>query len=142
MLFVSLNFVLLLDYNDSSSDSNNCAIKPVVMALDRIVSIILRAAELAFAAIVAGVNGEYLHRSNADSWALGRFIYAEVVAGLSIFFALIWLIPFSGSFIHWPIDIVISILWWVVFGLLVDVSILSLFIESTYCIWNGSLTFV
>ncbi|KAK7419343.1 hypothetical protein QQZ08_010876 [Neonectria magnoliae] len=90
------------------------------MALDRIVSMALRAAELVFAAIVAGVTGEYLHKSNASSWDLGRFIYTEVVAALSILFALIWLIPFSGTFIHWPLDIFISILWWVSFGLLVD----------------------
>lgn len=92
------------------------------MALDRIVSLVLRVAELAFAAIVAGVNGEFLHESRADSWTLGRSIYAEVVAGISIFLALIWLIPFSSTFIHWPIDLVISICWWAVFGLLVDVS--------------------
>ncbi|KAH6899933.1 integral membrane protein [Thelonectria olida] len=90
------------------------------MALDRIVSMGLRAAELVFAAIVAGVTGDYLHHTNASSWNLGRFIYTEVVAGLSIFLALIWLIPFSSTFIHWPMDIFMSILWWVVFGLLVD----------------------
>lgn len=92
------------------------------MALDRIVQMILRAAELAFAAIVAGVTGNYLHKSSADSWALGRFIYTEVVAGLSMLLALIWLFPFTSSFIHWPADIFISILWWVAFGLLVNVS--------------------
>lgn len=92
------------------------------MALDRIVSMILRAAELAFASIVAGVTGQYLHRSNASSWANGRFIYTEVVAALSIVFALLWLLPFSSTFVHWPLDIFFSILWWVVFGLLVDVS--------------------
>jgi hypothetical protein len=92
------------------------------MALDRIVSMGLRAAELVFAAIVAGVTGDYLHHAHGSSWNLGRFIYTEVVAGLSIFLALIWLIPFSSTFIHWPMDIFISILWWVVFGLLVDVS--------------------
>jgi len=90
------------------------------MALDRIVSMGLRAAELVFAAIVAGVTGDYLHHAHGSSWNLGRFIYTEVVAGLSIFLALIWLIPFSSTFIHWPMDIFISILWWVVFGLLVD----------------------
>lgn len=92
------------------------------MALDRIVSMVLRAAELVFAGIVAGVTGDYLRRSHADSWANGRFIYTEVVAGLSMLFALLWLIPFSSTFIHWPMDIFFSILWWVVFGLLVDVS--------------------
>lgn len=96
------------------------------MALDRLVSLVLRAAELVFAAIVAGVTGEYLHKSNASSWALGRFIYTEVVAGISIFLALIWLFPFSSTFVHWPVDIFISILWWVVFGLLANVSVLDL----------------
>lgn len=111
--------------NTSFATTATCQaqIYPSTMALDRIVSMALRAAELVFAAIVAGVTGEYLHRSHASSWDLGRFIYTEVVAALSILFALLWLIPFSGTFIHWPMDIFISILWWVSFGLLVDVSI-------------------
>ena len=95
------------------------------MALDRLLSLLLRAAELGFGAIVAGVNGEFLDTSSADSWTLGRYIYAEVVAGIAIFFSLIWLIPFSSTFTHWPLDIIISLCWWAVFGLLVDVSILS-----------------
>ncbi len=91
------------------------------MILADLFSILLRLAELAFAAIVAGLNGVYLHAvHNASSWQLGRFIYTEVVAGLSIFLAIIWLIPFSGSFIHWPVDFVISVAWFVSFGLLVD----------------------
>ncbi|KXJ94933.1 integral membrane protein [Microdochium bolleyi] len=93
------------------------------MAFAEIAGMILRAAELAFAAIVAGINGSYLHdmgRLNVDSWYLARFIYAEVVAGISIFFALIWLIPFPGSFIHYPIDILVSVLWFPVFGLIVN----------------------
>ncbi|KAK0385022.1 hypothetical protein NLU13_7500 [Sarocladium strictum] len=90
------------------------------MALERIVSMVLRAAQLVFAAIVAGVNGEYLHKSNASSWALGRQIYTEVVAGLAIFLALLRLFPFASHFFSWPVDIFMSILWWVAFGLLVD----------------------
>lgn len=93
------------------------------MALERIVSMVLRAAQLVFAAIVAGVNGEYLHKSNASSWALGRQIYTEVVAGLAIFLALLRLFPFASHFFSWPVDIFMSILWWVAFGLLVDVSL-------------------
>lgn len=92
------------------------------MALDRIVSLVLRGAELVFAAIVAGVTGEYLHQSHASAWDLGRFIYTEVVAGIAIFLALIWLFPFSSTFTHWPVDIFVSVLWWVVFALLVNVS--------------------
>lgn len=93
------------------------------MALDRIVNIVLRAAELVFATIVAGVTGQHLHQyRDASSWSQGRFIYTEVVAALSMFFALIWLVPFSWSFVHWPVDIILSLAWWAAFGLLVNVS--------------------
>jgi hypothetical protein len=91
------------------------------MILADLFSIVLRLAELAFAAIVAGLTGVYLDASKgASSWSLGRHIYTVVVAGLSIIFAIIWLFPFSGSFIHWPTDFVISVMWFVAFGLLVD----------------------
>lgn len=90
------------------------------MALDRILSMGLRVAELVFAAIVAGVTGSHLHQSNASSWALGRFIYAQVVSALAMLVALVLLIPFSSTFTSWPVDVFMSILWWVVFGLLVD----------------------
>jgi hypothetical protein len=91
------------------------------MAIERLLSFIFRGAELAFAAIVAGVNGEYLHVNRAaSSWSLGRFIYTETVAGVAIFFSLIWLIPFTSTLLHWPLDLVISLCWWAAFGLLVD----------------------
>ncbi|KAL1856912.1 hypothetical protein Daus18300_010566 [Diaporthe australafricana] len=91
------------------------------MILTDLVAMIFRLAELAFAAIVAGITGDHLHASRGQSsWSLGRFIYAEVVAGLSILLALLWLLPFSGSFVHWPVDLVISFAWFAVFGLLVD----------------------
>ncbi|KAI0386829.1 marvel domain-containing protein [Hypomontagnella monticulosa] len=91
------------------------------MILTDIFSMILRLAELAFAAIVAGINGEYLHAvKDTDSWDQGRFIYTEVVAGIAIFLSIIWLFPFAGSFVHWPVDILISICWFVAFGLLVN----------------------
>ncbi|RYP23201.1 hypothetical protein DL767_008884 [Monosporascus sp. MG133] len=86
-----------------------------------VLSMILRAAELVFAAIVAGVNGQYLRmNSNASDWDLARFIYTEVVAGLAMLLALIWLFPFSGSFVHWPVDLFISICWFAAFGVLVN----------------------
>ncbi|KAJ4406781.1 hypothetical protein N0V82_010060 [Gnomoniopsis sp. IMI 355080] len=91
------------------------------MILTDLLSMVFRLAELVFSAIVAGITGHYLHQShNQSSWALGRFIYTEVVAGLSIFLSIIWLFPFAGSFIHWPTDLVLSIAWFVVFGLLVN----------------------
>jgi hypothetical protein len=92
------------------------------MILTDLFSMVLRLAELAFAAIVAGLTGNYLHavRNTSSSWDQGRFIYTEVVAGLSILLSIIWLFPFAGSFIHWPTDVIISICWFVSFGLMVN----------------------
>ncbi|PHH80472.1 hypothetical protein CDD80_1482 [Ophiocordyceps camponoti-rufipedis] len=90
-------------------------------ALDRIISLLLRAAQVAFAIIVAAVTGYYLHHNEgAGSWSLARFIYTEVVAGLSILLGLLWLLPFASTFTHWPMDIVMSLLWWAAFGVLVN----------------------
>lgn len=53
--------------------------------------------------VVAGVIGYYLHQfSDIDAWPQARWIYTEVVAGLSILLGLIWLIPFSSGFFSWP----------------------------------------
>ena len=95
------------------------------MILTDLASMILRLAELVFATIVAAVNGQYLHTisDSTTHWQQARFIYTEVVAGLGIFFALIWLIPFSGSFVHWPMDLFISACWFAAFGVLVNVSV-------------------
>jgi len=103
--------------------------------MERILSICLRIGELAFAAVVAALSGEYLHlvRSTPNS-SKGRFIYAEVIAAISILLALFWLIPFSGGFIHWPVDVLLSAGWFAAFGLLVK------FIGPRNCgsIWNWS----
>jgi hypothetical protein len=80
--------------------------------------------QLAFAAVVAGLTGEYLSTINdvPDSDPnKTRFIYTEVVAALSMLLALLWLLPFAGSFAHWLIDLILFIAWIVAFGLLVQV---------------------
>jgi len=91
---------------------------PVV---SRLVSMALRFAELVCACVVAGIIGSYLdHYGEANAWPEARFIYTETIAGLSILLSLIWLFPFAGGFLHWPMDIVISAAWFAAFGLLVN----------------------
>jgi hypothetical protein len=90
------------------------------MILADLFSMLLRLAELAFAAIVAGLTGVYLHAVKSGASGQGRFIYTEVIAAISILLALLWLLPFSGGFIHWPVDFVLSVAWFVSFGLLVN----------------------
>jgi len=93
----------------------------MVAVFDSIISIILRVGELAFAAVVAGLTGEYLHSiDNVSASDKKRFIYTEVVAGLGMFLALLWLIPFTSTFIHWPVDLLLFVLFMIAFGLLVQ----------------------
>ncbi|KAJ5319100.1 hypothetical protein MYU51_013841 [Penicillium brevicompactum] len=93
--------------------------------ISRLASIILRIAEIGFAAVVAGVIGHHLARvhhssTNVDWWPESRWIYTEVIAGISILLGLIWLIPFSSGFFSWPLDVLISFAWFAAFGVLVD----------------------
>ncbi|KAI4125854.1 MAG: hypothetical protein LQ347_005212 [Umbilicaria vellea] len=83
----------------------------------RLLSIPLRISELAFAAIVAGLVGHYIRAfAILDNWPYSRSVYTEVIAGLSIIFALIWLLPFTGGFLHYPIDLFLSAAWLIVFA--------------------------
>ncbi|KAJ9499599.1 hypothetical protein H2202_005182 [Exophiala xenobiotica] len=89
--------------------------------LSRVLSIFLRVAELAFAAVVLGVTSKYLHDYRSGSGApLARFIYVEVIAAISVLFALLWLLPFASGFFHWPVDLFLSFAWFAAFGLLVN----------------------
>lgn len=71
--------------------------------ISRLLSIPLRIAEIAFAAVVVGIIGHYLASFDSiEPWPQARWIYTEVIGGLSILLALIWLIPFSSGFFSWP----------------------------------------
>ncbi|PWY96479.1 hypothetical protein BO94DRAFT_619603 [Aspergillus sclerotioniger CBS 115572] len=88
--------------------------------ISRLVSIVFRVAEIVCAAVVAGIIGHYLAHYSGSSWPQARWIYTEVVAGLSILLGLIWLIPFSSGFFSWGFDVIISFAWFAAFGILVD----------------------
>jgi len=103
------------------------------MILTDLFSLALRVGELAFSATVAGLTGSYLHQTKHQSaWSKKRFIYTEIVAAIGILFSLLFLLPFMASFVHWPLDFVLFILFMVAFGLLAD------FIGPMNCgsIWN------
>ncbi|KAJ9613145.1 hypothetical protein H2200_003086 [Cladophialophora chaetospira] len=89
--------------------------------ISRIVSMGLRACELGFAGVIAGIVGSQLHdHRSGDGMPLARFIYIEIVAGISLLLALLWLLPFAAGFAHWPVDIFLSFAWFAAFGLLVE----------------------
>ncbi len=71
---------------------------------------------------MAGLIGSYLHayHNSTRGWPQGRFFYTEIIAAISIFMALFWLIPTASSFLHYIADFVLFVLWMVAFGLLVN----------------------
>jgi hypothetical protein len=81
----------------------------------------LRFAELVSACVVAGIIGAYLDAfDKASTWPEKRFIYVEVVAGVSVLLSLMWLCPFAAGFLPWPTGLVFSAAWFAAFGLLVN----------------------
>jgi hypothetical protein len=87
--------------------------------ISRLVSIPLRIGEIAFAGVVAGIIGHFLdHHSWSDNWPKARLIYTLIIAALSMLFGLFWLIPFSGGFFTWGVDIFLSLAWFAAFALM------------------------
>lgn len=90
----------------------------------KITSVVFRAMELISAAIVAGLLGTYLHYvSEAHAHASDRIVYTISIAGISIFFSLLFMPPLKYSFYGFPLDFALFICWMVAFGLLINVCI-------------------
>ncbi|RMZ89568.1 hypothetical protein DV736_g3186, partial [Chaetothyriales sp. CBS 134916] len=89
--------------------------------LSCILSPFLRVGQLAFAAVVAGIIGDYLDSSppTHPTRVFARWIYTIIVAGISMLLALLWLVPFSSSFHSYPIDLLLSLAWFTAFGLFI-----------------------
>ena len=92
----------------------------------QITSVVLRAVELISASIIAGLVGAYLHYvSDAGAQANGRLIYTVAIAGISIFFAIVFIPPLKYSFYGFPLDFALFVCWMVAFGLLDNVCFTS-----------------
>lgn len=87
----------------------------------KIVSVLLRFLELASAAVVAGLVGNYLFRSFGSPGS--RVVYTEAIAGISIVASLALAIPMHLTFYAFPFDFALFLLWIVDFGLLISVCI-------------------
>lgn len=86
--------------------------------------LVFRLLEVAFAAVVAGIVGNYLNYrdSNVDSGS--RIIFSITIAGISLFVAILFLPIFGFAFYSFALDLILFICWIVDFGLLVSVSLL------------------
>jgi hypothetical protein len=90
--------------------------------VSQIISVVLRATELISASVIAGLVGAYLHYlHDAGAEANGRIVYTVAIAGISIFFSIVFMPPLKYSFYGFPLDFALFICWMVSFGLLDNV---------------------
>jgi len=89
----------------------------------KVASVVLRLGELCASVIVLGIVGNFISRVAAASASSdARLIYAVVVASMSTFLAVVFVLPFLCAFLAFPADLVFFVLWLVVFSLLIAVS--------------------
>jgi hypothetical protein len=85
----------------------------------KVISVILRLAELASAIIVLGILSRICYlvgiaQANVD----GRIIYAIVVACLGIMYSIFFCPPFKNMFLGFPFDFLLFVMWLVAYCLL------------------------
>jgi len=91
------------------------------MILSRFFSFFLRFAEFVCAAVVMGIVAWFLHLHHKQAIGpFGREIYTMVVAVVSLVLSLVWLLPFTSTFMHYPIDLFLTAAWFAAFAVLVN----------------------
>ncbi|KAE9961051.1 hypothetical protein BLS_005704 [Venturia inaequalis] len=89
------------------------------MIVTRVVSFALRFFEFIFALIVTGTSGWFIHVRHVHAvGAKGRLIFTICIALYSLILSMIWLIPFTATFLHYPLDLSASLLYFVAFAIL------------------------
>ncbi|KAG6980201.1 hypothetical protein FocnCong_v009815 [Fusarium oxysporum f. sp. conglutinans] len=85
----------------------------------KVISVILRLAELASAIIVLGILSRFCYLAGiAQVHIDGRIIYAIVVACLGIIYSVLFCPPFKNMFLGFPFDFVLFVMWLVAYCLL------------------------
>lgn len=88
----------------------------------RVTSVFFHVFEIICAAVVAGTVGWYLHAvDNAGAHVNSRLVYTQATAGISLFLSLILIVPLRYSFLAFPLNFILFVMWMVAFGLLVNV---------------------
>lgn len=72
---------------------------------------------------MVGILARFLHvLSEAGATRDGRVIYGIIIASISIVFAIVFIAPLLYSFLPFPVDFALFIMWLVLFCLLITVS--------------------
>lgn len=89
----------------------------------KVVSVLLRFFELCSAAIIAGVVGHFIYLVNqGDGHINSKLLFTIALAGISLFFSILFIFPFRWTFWAFPLDFAIFVMWMVSFGLLEDLG--------------------
>lgn len=86
------------------------------------VTLLMRLLQFASAVIVLGLAGLMLQKFDTSKSNLGRFSYTVCVAVFGMIAAPLTLLPRLNVLALTSVDLVMSLMWWAVFGLLFNVS--------------------
>jgi hypothetical protein len=85
----------------------------------KVTCVILRLGELISSVIILGILGHFLWVvSDANVYSDARIVYTTVIASISTFLSVLLILPFTYSFLAFPVDFIVAILWLVAFCLL------------------------
>ncbi len=88
----------------------------------KVVLVVLRVWQLICSVVVLGILAAFLNRvHDASGPKDGRIVYSIVTASISTAFSIIFIAPFFYSFLAFPFDFVLFVMWLVVFCLLESV---------------------
>lgn len=101
---------LLKNHSKKSSSSNGTA--------SVVLRILLRLFQFVMAVTVAGLYGVDIHHWHQDGeHADARWVYAEAVAGIAAITVLVYAVPFIKSYKIWAWDVIVFLLYVVLFGI-------------------------
>jgi len=87
------------------------------MVISRLLSFVLRFLEVICALIVSAAAGWFLHIRHVHSVGPeGRLTFSLVVGIYSLVLSLIWLIPFTSTFLHYPLDFITAFAYFTTFA--------------------------
>ncbi|KAK4154486.1 hypothetical protein C8A00DRAFT_32696 [Chaetomidium leptoderma] len=89
-------------------------------AASKVLLVVLRIWQLICSLIVLGILARFLHLlSDAGATRDGRIVYGIIAASISTVFAIVFIAPFMYSFLAFPADFALFIMWLVLFCLLI-----------------------
>jgi hypothetical protein len=89
----------------------------------KVCNVLLRIWELVCSAVVLGIVAKFINSViRASGQNDSRLIYTLIVASISTLYSLLFMPPFLYTFLAFPADFILFVMWLIAFCLLVTVS--------------------